>query len=59
MSNDPIIPFGKYKGEYASDVPVEYLDWLLGQEWFVEKFEFICNDIERHLKESRPEWKNL
>jgi hypothetical protein len=26
-----VMPFGKYKGRKVSDVPTEYLDWLIGQ----------------------------
>lgn len=29
--NDPVIPFGKHKGKYASDIDVKYLDWLIGR----------------------------
>lgn len=25
---DPVIPFGKHRGKYASDIDVYYLDWL-------------------------------
>jgi hypothetical protein len=26
--NDIVMPFGKYKGEYISDLPIDYLEWL-------------------------------
>lgn len=52
---DPVIPFGKHRGEYASDVPVDYLDWLIGQDWLKPDLE---KQIHEHLK-TRPEWKNL
>jgi uncharacterized protein (DUF3820 family) len=26
--NYVIMPFGKYKGEYVTDLPIKYLDWL-------------------------------
>lgn len=30
-TGDFIIPFGKYQGKPAADVPTGYLDWLLGE----------------------------
>ncbi len=38
--------FGKYKGRKVSECPVEYLDWLLDQEWL---FEDLKEDIEQYL----------
>lgn len=35
---DKPLPFGKYKGELIADLPNGYLEWLLDQEWFEEKF---------------------
>jgi len=56
---DPKIPFGKYKDKYASDIDdIHYLDWLIGQDWFCEKFKKIKDDLVKHLK-NRPEWINL
>lgn len=31
------MPFGKYKGCTVAEIPSSYLDWLLGQDWFVEQ----------------------
>jgi uncharacterized protein (DUF3820 family) len=53
--NDPILPFGKHKGEHCSDVPVGYLDWLIGQDWLRPEMK---EQIEAHL-ETRPEWKRM
>lgn len=55
---NPVIPFGKYKGNYASDIPVEYLDWLIGQDWFVDKFAELCEEVTLHLK-NRPDWQSM
>ncbi len=55
---DPIIPFGMHKGNYASNIDVEYLDWLIGQEWFCEGFAELEKRIVAHLR-TRPEWQNL
>jgi hypothetical protein len=32
------IPFGKHKGELLADIPNSYLEWLLEQDFFEEKF---------------------
>lgn len=55
--NDPILPFGKYKGQRCSDVPVSYLDWLIGQDWMDEKKD-LKEAIIDHLH-TRPEWREL
>ena len=52
---DPVIPFGVHKGNYASDIDVKYLDWLIGQAWLNPKLE---NEILAHLK-TRDEWKMM
>lgn len=28
-----ILPFGKYKGQRINEVPIDYLKWLLKQDW--------------------------
>jgi len=55
---DPIMPFGKHGGKPISDIPVEYLDWLIGEQWFVTKFYELAEQIERHL-EGRVEWQRM
>jgi uncharacterized protein (DUF3820 family) len=30
-------PFGKYSGKTLSEIPDTYLDWLIGQDWFVKR----------------------
>lgn len=52
---DPIIPFGKHAGNYASDIDVSYLDWLIGQEWLNPDLE---KQIHEHLR-TRPEWQSM
>ena len=52
---NPIIPFGKHRGNYASDIDVSYLDWLIGQNWLDSDLE---KQIHEHLK-TRPEWQSL
>jgi uncharacterized protein (DUF3820 family) len=53
--NDPIIPFGKHKGKRASDCPVSYLDWLIGQDWLKPELK---EQVEAHLQ-TRPEWQRM
>lgn len=31
---DVALTFGKHRGETLDSVPVDYLDWCIGQEWF-------------------------
>ena len=52
------IPFGKHKGSAISECPVDYLDWLIGQEWLDEKFSSLKDEIEEYLN-SCPEWQRL
>jgi hypothetical protein len=42
MSEGKIIPFGKYKGHSIEQIAGRdpaYLQWLMGQSWFVERFQ--------------------
>jgi len=52
---DPIIPFGKHSGKYASQINVDYLDWLIGQDWLEPEIE---KQIHLHLK-TRAEWQRM
>ncbi len=45
-----IIPFGKHKGKPIEDVDRGYLEWLLEQDWFLEKFGKGKEAIEKELK---------
>ena len=49
------MPFGKHKGKAISECPIEYLDWLIGQEWC---FDDLKEDIEEYLQ-GCAEWRNL
>jgi uncharacterized protein (DUF3820 family) len=33
VSDNLIMKFGKYKGRDMDNVPADYLDWLIGQDW--------------------------
>jgi len=52
---NPVMPFGKFKYDNISDINVEYLDWLIGQDWLEDPLK---SDIEEHLKH-RPEWERM
>lgn len=52
---DPVIPFGKHEGKYASDIDVRYLDWLIGQDWLKSELK---EQILSHLQ-TRAEWKRI
>ena len=51
-----VMPFGKYKGEELSNIPTEYLDWLIGQDWMNGRD--LQRDILTHLR-TRAEWHNM
>jgi len=55
MSEERIIPFGKYEGMAISECPIPYLDWLLGQDWVKDDLK---EDIQEYLV-SCPEWKRM
>ena len=38
------IPFGKYKGEYVSYLPDEYLWWLFGQDFLKSPLDEVVRD---------------
>lgn len=55
MNDRVTLNFGKHKGKSLEDIPVEYLDWLIGQDWLKSDIKEL---ITKHLK-SRPEWQAL
>jgi uncharacterized protein (DUF3820 family) len=53
------MPFGKHRGERLSDIPVGYLDWLIGEDWMDEPGKRALKaDILAHLK-TRADWAQL
>lgn len=36
--DDHILSFGRHAGQPLDKVPLPYLDWLLGQDWFSTKY---------------------
>lgn len=49
LTDDDIMPFGKYFKQKLRDVPADYLFWLLDQEWARNQF----SDIIRYIRENK------
>lgn len=49
------MPFGKHKGEDIEDLDDNYLNWLMEQEWFIEKYPSGAKAVESELA-FREEW---
>jgi uncharacterized protein (DUF3820 family) len=47
---ESIIPFGKYKGKTIEDIPSDYLDYLLSEEWFETKFKDLYEEVKQEMK---------
>ncbi len=47
LTDNDLMPFGKYKGEKMQDVPAEYLDWFIGQNW-ADKWPAVVAYIEEN-----------
>lgn len=35
--SDWVWPFGKHRGKVIAEIPDTYLDWIMGQDWFVRR----------------------
>jgi uncharacterized protein (DUF3820 family) len=46
---DPILHFGKYKGHLISDIPSNYLSYLLTADWVEEKYPDLLEPINTEL----------
>lgn len=53
--DDWIISFGQYKGRRISEIPISYLDWLIGQHWLRPGLK---KKVEKYL-EGCAEWKRM
>ena len=49
-----LMPFGKYKGRDMDNIPADYLDWLIGQDW-IGKFPDVVQYITEHKKSIHDE----
>ena len=52
------MPFGKYKDEPISECPINYLDWLIGQDWMEDSFPDLKEEIENYLR-GNAEWQRM
>jgi uncharacterized protein (DUF3820 family) len=44
------MPFGKFKGQDIEDIETDYLEWIVGEQWFKEKFKDGRKAIEQELE---------
>lgn len=47
--DETVLPFGAHKGKTLDQVPAEYLDWLVGQDWFKQKRD-LYDKVSRYLE---------
>jgi uncharacterized protein (DUF3820 family) len=45
------MPFGKYKNKPISEIPDTYLDYLMGEEWFIKntRNKFLIKEIDKEI----------
>lgn len=37
ITDDTLMPFGKYRGQRLGDIPDDYFEWLYDQTWFTQQ----------------------
>lgn len=56
-TGDFVMNLGKYQGQRLGEIPVDYLDWILGQDWL---WGATRDAIKSHLEnERKSEWEEL
>ena len=45
-----IMPFGKYVNKEVEEIFSDYLEWLMEEDWFLEKFEELAEEVEGELE---------
>ena len=50
LNDESPMPYGKFAGRPMKDVPSDYLDWCLGQDWFARKYPEVADYVARNLK---------
>ncbi len=58
LKTDFILTFGMHKGKFMSNVPVKYLDWLLGAVEEKPHLKGLEIKLLKHLN-TRTEWRSF
>jgi uncharacterized protein (DUF3820 family) len=48
--DDMTMPFGEHNGEDIREIYSDYLEWLLGENWFALKFDALRQRIEEEME---------
>lgn len=53
LTDDSIMPFGKYKGEKMANVPASYLLWIY-DEWTLPnpRFGFVNQEVKAYIEDN-------
>lgn len=53
LTDESLMPFGKYKGEKMANVPASYLMWIY-DEWTLPnpRFSFVNKDVKEYIEEN-------
>ena len=47
----PIMPFGVNIGEFVEDLDSDYLNYLINQQWFEDKYKKLYKFVKKELDE--------
>lgn len=51
LTDESLMPFGKYKGEKMANVPASYLLWIY-DEWVSRRFAFENREVKAYIEEN-------
>uniref|UniRef100_A0A6M3JQ67 Putative quorum-sensing-regulated virulence factor n=1 Tax=viral metagenome TaxID=1070528 RepID=A0A6M3JQ67_9ZZZZ len=49
------MPFGAFKGVDIEDIPNKYLEFIIGEKWFITREASLAENIKKELK-YRKQW---
>ena len=49
------MPFGAFKGIDIEDIPNKYLEFIIGEKWFITREASLAENIKKELK-YRKQW---
>ena len=49
------MPFGAFKGVDIEDIPNKYLEFIIGEKWFITRETALAENIKKELK-YRKQW---